>query len=149
MGRRAKYHWDKREQAYRTDAGGKTKYFRGIARDDRAGIAAAFAEFLAELASKELPAEPTVEDVCTAFVLASRGVKSRTTHTHKGRLVVWSEWDPGDGRGILAGRLAKTIEAKALRAPLRAWADAGWSGHYRAGIARSVKAAFAWAATEE
>lgn len=149
MGRRASYHWDKREQAYRTDAGGKSRYFRGIRREDRAAIATAFAEFLAEMAAKAKPPEPTVEDVCAAFIGATRGVRPRTVKTHKSRLVLWSEWNPGDGLGMLGGRKAASLEAKALRAPLRAWAEAGMSGHYRAGIARSVKATFAWAATEE
>lgn len=149
MGRRASYHWDKREQCYRSDAGGRANYFRGIARDDHAKIATAFAEFLEQLHDERRPEVLTVQDVCLAFVAAPRGIKPRTIKSHKDRLLVWMEWSPSDDEGVLAGRPMTAIEPKALKAPLRAWADAGWSDNYRAGIAQSVKAAFAWAASED
>lgn len=149
MGRRASYHWDKREQCYRTDAGGRANYFRGIARENHAAIATAFSEFLERLHEDRRPSVLSAAEVCTFYVAASRGVKPRTKKTHKERLITWCAWDPEDGEGILGGRPVWSLTSKALRAPLRAWADAGWSSHYRAGICRSVKAAFAWAASED
>lgn len=149
MPRRAGFYWDKREQAYRTETGGRTKYFRGIAKEDHTGIAAAFAEYLAGIDAASRPVEPLAEDVCVAFKRAARGVTPRTARTHKERFVVWLEWDPGDGEGIIGDRRASTLEPKHLRGALREWADAGRADHYRAGIARSVKAAFAWAASED
>ncbi|MHC5543884.1 hypothetical protein ACYOEI_37125, partial [Singulisphaera rosea] len=149
MGRRASFHWDKREQAYRTETGGKTKYFRGIAREDHSGIANAFATYLEDLDAATRPIELTAEDIATAFVKAGRGVKARTVRTHKERLVAWMEWDPKDGGGIIAGRPVSSLEAKHLRKALSTWAEEGLSDNYRAGICRSVKAAFTWATSEE
>lgn len=149
MGRRAGIHWDKREQCYRTDAGGKPKYFRGVSRDDHAGAATAFAGWLSELAAAARPKELLVVDLCTAYVQAARGVKARTVQTHRERLLAWAAYDPGDGCGVLGGRPISSLTLKSLRGPLAAWKLAGWTATYRAGICRSVKAAFAWAATEE
>jgi integrase len=149
MPRRAGYWWDKREQAYRTETGGKTRYFRGIARDDHAAIAAAFAAWMEALAAASRPLEPTADDVCLAFTGAIRGVKNRTVRTHKERLLVWLEWSPGDGGPILGARRASTLESRHLKLALAAWETQGLADHYRAGICRSVKAAFAWAASEE
>lgn len=149
MGRRAVPFWDKREQAYRTGIGGRTRYFRGIARDDHAGIAVAFAAHLAEVQVTLKPVELTAEDVATSYLGAARGVRSRTVRTHRERLIVWMEWDPGDGAGIIGARAASSLEAKHLRKALKDWKSGGRSDNYVAGIARSVKAAFAWAATED
>src|SRR5262249_36872116 len=149
MGRRAGFHWDKREQAYRTDAGGRTRYFRGVAREDRAGIAAAFAAHLAALDAEATPPDPTVDDLCLAFLRAARGVRERTLRPHRGRLLKWCEGPPDGAGPILGAQRAAAVQARDLRAALRDWQRAGLSDQYRAGICRSVKAAWAWAAGEE
>jgi integrase len=154
MGRRAGYHWDRREQCYRTDAGGKPKYFRGVARDDHAGVAAAFAAYLEELASAGRPAEPDTLDVCLAFVEATRGVKPRTSRSHRERLLKFCAFQPEGEKGkpeppMYGATRASAMTAGHLKRALQAWEAAGFSDHYRAGICRSVKAAFAWAATED
>lgn len=149
MPRRAGYYWDKREQAYRTETGGRSKYFRGIARDDHGGIAAAFSAYLAELDAAARPLEPTADDVADAFIKATRSVKPRTVRTHKERLIVWLEWSPGEGEGVNAGVRASDLTSRHLKGALKAWEAKGLSDHYRAGICRSVKAAFAWATSEE
>ena len=148
VGRRASFHWDKREQAYRSESRGRTPYFRGIARDDHAGIAAAFAAHLAELEAASRPPEPTAMDLCLAFVAAARGVRARTARTHKERLLKFCTHRDAPGE-ILAGRRASTLLAADLRGALREWERDGHTPHYRAGICRSVKAAFAWAASED
>jgi integrase len=149
MGRRAGFHWDKREQAYRTDAGGTTRYFRGIAREDHAGIAAAFSSHLAELDSRDRPPEPDVFDLVARFAAAARGIKARTKRTHKERLERFCLFPAKESPDVYGLRRASSLTAGDLRKALRAWEAAGLSEHYRAGICRSVKAAFAWAATEE
>lgn len=149
MGRRASFHWDKREQCYRTESGGKTKYFRGIARDDHAGIATAFSAHLEALAAEGLPPEPDTLDVCLAFVEATRGVKPRTVRTHRERLLRFCAFPKSDDPNVYGGRKAASMTARDLKDALRTWELAGLSDHYRAGICRSVKAAFAWAASED
>ena len=142
MGRRAGYHWDKREQCYRTQSGGRDHYFRGTARDDHAGIAAAFSAHLADLEAVGRPAEPDAIDVCLAFIQAARGTKGRTVGTHRERLLKFCAY-PGPGSAdVIGGRRAASLRAVDLRDALRAWEAAGLSDHYRAGICRSVKAAF-------
>lgn len=163
MPRRARPHWDKREQCYRTEVGGKIRYFRGLAREDHAGLAAAFSAHLAALAESVHPAEPDAFDVCSKFNEASRGVEARTTRSHRERLNKFCIWPlerigPGElaklllsdhPPDILGNRRARDLKASHLRAALRDWESKGLSGHYRAGICRSVKAAFRWAASEE
>lgn len=149
MGRRASYRWDKREQCYRTDSGGGTKYFRGIARDDHQAIAAAFAAHLADLDSRARPPDPIVYDLCIAFVRASRGVKPRTVRGHRERLAKFCTYPSATSPDAYGDRKASSMTATDLKRALRAWADAGLTDHYRAGICRSVKAMFRWAASEE
>lgn len=149
MGRRAGYQWHKREQCYRTDAGGKTKYFRGIARDDHAGIATAFAAHLEELTAAAKPAEPDTLDVCLAFVEAGRGVKPRTARTHRERLLKFCTYPKADDPNCYGARKANAMTSHHLKKALQVWESVGHSDHYRAGICRSVKAAFAWAASED
>lgn len=149
MGRRPSYHWDRKEQCWRTDTGNRTKYFRRIGRHEHSEITQAFAAYLAELDAEARPPGATVDDLCLAFLRAARGVKKRTVRTHAERLKAWCEWVVPGEPGILGGRTAADTEAKHLRLPLRAWEAAGLSDHYRAGICRSVKAAFAWATSED
>lgn len=147
MPRRPKPHWDKRENAYRTEAGGRTRYFRGVARDDHLGIATAFAAYLAELDAEAHPPEPDVADVCSVFCAAARGVEARTVRSHRERLMRFMLHD--DGSGPLGGRKARDVSGADLRRALRAWEAEGLSEGYRAGIVRSVKAAWSWAASED
>lgn len=145
MPRRPGYHWDKREQAYRTDVGGRTVYFRGIGRDDVVGIARRFGEHLEGLKAAARPPEPDVLDLCLAFVGAARGTRPRTAQSHKERLTKFCTSPPADPFGA---RPARSLVAGDLRDALAAWGKAGHSPHYLAGICRSVKAAFRWAASE-
>src|SRR4051812_6328294 len=92
MPRRARPYWDKRSQCYRTEVGGKSKYFRGIAREDHVGIATAFAAYVAELEAGARPPEPEVFDVVDQFAAASRGVEPRTVATHRERLWKFAIW---------------------------------------------------------
>lgn len=149
MPRRASYHWDKGKQAYRTDAGGRTTYFRGIARDDRMGIARAFTEHLERLAAEARPPEMNVFTLALLYLKADRGIRPITKQTHKDRLMRFCGFDPGDGAGPLGTRPARSIEAKHLRAAIAHWGRPGQSAHSAAGNARSVLAAFNWAASEE
>lgn len=145
MPRRAGYYWDKREQAYRTDVGGRTTYFRGIAREDVVGAARRFGEHLDDLAAAARPPEADVLDLCLAFVAAERGTRPRTAQSHKERLTKFCTWPPADPFGP---RPARSLGAGDLRDALAAWQKAGHSPHYLAGICRSVKAAFRWAASD-
>jgi integrase len=148
MPRRPKPFWSARDQCYRTDVGGTPHYFRGITRDDHVGVARAFAAYLAERDALDRPPEPDVLDLCNRFCDAGRRVKPRTVRTHRERLARFCDF-PEPGPASLGARRAATLKAKDLRDALRAWEAAGLSDHYRAGLCRSVKAAFAWAATEE
>ena len=150
MGRRAKYHWDGAVQAYRTDAGGATRYFRGIARDDHAGIATAFAAFMVARVEAAKPPEPDFFDLCEAFKIAPRGIEARTVRAHKERLTKFCRWSPsGRPEDMIGGRKASDLKASDLKAALRQFEKDGLSDHYRAGVCRSVKAATAWGASEE
>lgn len=145
MPRIAKPYWCRREQAWRTNAGGRTHYFRGVARDDQVSISRAFADYLAALDAANAPVELLLCEMCLRFVEASRGVELRTVMSHRERLGKFCGW----GDPPLGARLAKQIKAFDLSSALRAWEALGLSDHYRAGIARSVKAAFAWAASDD
>lgn len=152
MPRKPSFYWEVERGVYRTDTGGKTKRFPGIARDDHARIGIAFDEYLRELDAAERPPEPTVDDLCLLFVKActsGRGVSARTARSHKERLTVFSEFAPDEKTPIIGSRPASTLAARDLKNAIRHWEQEGLSGHYRAGICRSVKAACAWAATED
>ena len=152
MPRKPSFYWEVERGVYRTDTGGKTKRFPGIARDDHARIGIAFDEYLRELDAAERPPEPTVDDLCLLFVKActsGRGVSGRTARSHKERLTVFSEFAPDEKTPIIGSRPASTLAARDLKNAIRHWEQEGLSGHYRAGICRSVKAAWAWAATED
>lgn len=151
MPRTPKPHWDKREQAYRSDAGGETRYFRGIARDDHVGIARAFGEHLEAVRARRLPAVASVVDVGIAFIEdhTRRSSRRRTIQSHRERLMMFCKLPDPAGRGTLGEREARSLRPADLRLAIAAWQKLGHSGHTVAGAASSVRAAFRWAATEE
>ncbi len=149
MPRRPTYYWDKREQAYRTDAGGRTKHFRGIPREDNVAIAQAFSDHLEQLDAARRPAEPDLTDLITAFLKADRGPKARRTRqSHKERLTKFASFPAPDDPAVYCLRAVRSFREQDLRVAVAAWLKAGHSPHYIAGLVRSVKAAFNWGATE-
>ncbi len=149
MPRRPSYHWDKREQAYRTDTGGRTVYFRGIAREDHLAIATEFGKHLENLDASKRPPDPDVYDLVTAFLKSDRSIARRTREGHKERLIKFATFPKAGDPAEFGVRSVASMRAADLRAALAAWQKLGHSPHYLAGICRSVKAAFRWAASED
>ena len=52
MPRPPSVHWDKSKGAWRTDTGGRSHYFRGIAKTDKAGARDAFHLYLREMGAR-------------------------------------------------------------------------------------------------
>lgn len=150
MPRRPGYYWDKREQAYRTDAGGKAKYFRGIARDDHAAIAAAFTTHLEALDKARRPPDLDLYDLIAAFLAADRGRKRRRTDVNNKQRLLKSAGFPAtehpDEYGL---RPARSFVSADLKSAIRAWQKLGHAPITIAGICLSVRTAFRWAASED
>lgn len=149
MPRRPKPTWHVKEQVYRTEVGGRTKRFYGIARGDELAIAQAMALYLAELDAEFRPPEPTAEDLVLAFLKAPLGKKPRTLRGHQERCLVFLMHDPGGKGRPLGGRRCSELKAGDLKAVMKAMELAGNSASYISGVCSSVKAAFAWGASDE
>lgn len=149
MPRTPKPYWDRKVGAYRTDAGGKTHYFRGIARSDRAGARLAFEAHLSEMGARMVRAgEPTVDQLFEAFLRHSKGRnRPRTYEGHVEILRAFAVFPGGLTDPNRYGlRRARMIRAPDLIAMERAWVGRGIGHHYRARLVRTVKACWAWAA---
>jgi len=147
--RRAGYYWEKRTQAYRTDSGGRTKRFYGIARDDQVGIATAFSSYISDLDAESRPPEPTGLDIALAFTKEPMGRKPRTVQSHRERLVFFSKFKLKAKDPALGSLRAAEYRAAHLKSLVKKMKAEGHSPHYITGIVSSVKAAFNWAASEE
>jgi len=148
MPRPAKVHWDARAACWRTDAGGKPTYFRGIARTDRAAAESAFAGHLQALqAAVYNPIDPTVEQLAELFLHHAKAhSKPRTLQGHREMMLAWCDFPGADRPDRIGLRRARTIKASDLAAMEAAWRARGLSPHYRARLVRSIKACWRWAA---
>lgn len=147
--RRPKAVWNATEQCYRTNTGGRTKRFKGIARGDEVGIARAMAEYLAELDREARPPEPLGWDIAIAYCAEARGRKPRTVESHRERLLLFCDYVPPKSAMCLGDLRGPEYRPSHLKGMMAAMAAAGHSPHYVAGVVNSAKAAFAWAASEE
>jgi integrase len=147
MPRVAGVHWDKSKGAWRTDAGGKTTYFRGIAKTDRAGAREAFEAYVKTLASRSAnPDDPTVEQVAEAYLAHVKATaRPRTAEGHQEMLVLFADHPNPASPSRYGLRRARQIRAADLAVMEQAWAAAGRSPNYRARLVRTVKACWAWA----
>jgi integrase len=162
MAPRYRVHWDKQKQAWRSDCGeeyqtkqGKARrrpvFFRDIPRADHAAAGQALLDYLkAEEARTFNPSNPTVDDLSRLYLVHSARVsKPRTVEGHREMLLAWCDYPSATDPNRIGLRRARTIAAKDLKRILADWEERGYSAHYRARLARTIKACWNWAATPD
>jgi integrase len=151
MPRRASVRWDKSKGAWRTDAGGKTVYFRDVPRSDRRGADEALGRHLRTLGGvSRATAEVTVDELLVLYLThATATVQARTVDGHREMLARFGTWPRADDPNRLGLRRARSIGADDLEGMEQAWARRGHAPAYRARLVASVKAAWRWGATRK
>ena len=134
MSRNASVHWDTAKGAWRTDAGGKTHYFRGIAKNNKAEAKLAFEAYLRDIGARYVrTSDPTVEQLAELYLQHSkRHARPRTLEGHVEMLRAFALFPDEDSPSRYGLRRARTIRGADLVAMERAWAERGLSPHYRA-----------------
>ena len=147
MSRNASVHWDTAKGAWRTDAGGKTHYFRGIAKNHKAEAKIAFEAYLRDIGARYVrTSDPTVAQLAEMYLRHSQQhARPRTLEGHIEMLRAFALFPNEDSPSRYGLRRARTIRGADLTAMEQAWAERDLSPHYRARLIRSVKACWAWA----
>lgn len=152
MPRPRKPFWHDRDRCYKTRIDGREVTLRSrdgtkVAADDQRGVREAVARLLAERdATVRRVADPTVEDVCSQYLIAcARECTHETMVGKEWRLRQWCEF----GAPPYGGRPTHSIEAVDLHRMGRQWKHDGYaSGTIRA-LYHEVMACWAWATRPE
>lgn len=152
MPRPRKPWWHTRDRCYKTRLGGREAILR---REDgtkvpKGDLGAAWAAVTRLLAERDVRAargaDPTVEEICEAYLIAARGECG--FETVSGKEWVLEKWcDFGTPR--YGGRRAKSIGPGQLHAMRTTWEAEGYAGNMVRRLYREVMACWAWAARPE